>query len=188
MASAGETPAPAAVRHVVYRGWFTLDVHDIPARMQSLMDLAAEMGGFLESRQGNVLVVRIPAHRFEEVTPRLRTLGRLDDTLTRIQAQDVTEEYQDLELRLKTRRDYLDSLRTLLQAGGKLEEKLAVQREIAKVVEEIERLEGRLRLLKQQVALATVTVTLRPAYKGPTQIFRLPWEWLNSLGVEYILQ
>ncbi|MBM4372927.1 MAG: DUF4349 domain-containing protein, partial [Deltaproteobacteria bacterium] len=123
----------------------------------------------------------------DAVEPRLRELGRVDDRLTDVRAQDITEEYTDLELRLKTKRDYLESLRGLLEQAGKLDEKLAVQQEIARVVEEVEAMEGRRRLLRQLVDLATVTVTFRLAQAGARRTFRLPWEWLDELGLEGLL-
>lgn len=187
---ASEQPASTEtfVRKIVYRGWFTVDVYDIEKERQALVDFVVELGGYLEQQQGSMVVVRVPAKDFDTVLPRLRKLGRVDDALTNIQAQDVTEEYQDLELRLRTKHEYLESLRKLLDQSGKLEEKLAVQKEIARVVEEIERMEGRLRLLKQMVSYATVTVTFRPAQTGPSRRFKLPWHWLDSLGIESLLR
>ena len=62
-----------------------------------------------------------------------------------------------------------------------------MQKEIARLVEEIESLEGQLRLMSQQVALATVTVTFRLAHSGPKRTFRLPWGWLDALGIENLI-
>jgi hypothetical protein len=179
-------PAPVQ-RKIIYTGWFTVDVYDIPAAQARLIDEVTAMGGYLQQQNGNQLVLRIPAEAFEKMEPKLRELGRVDDSATIIRAQDITEEYYDIELRLKTKKEYLESLRELLEQSGKLEEKLAVQQEIARVVEEIESMEGRLRLLSQLVSYATVTVSFRLAYTGPSRTFRLPWQWMDYLGVEYLV-
>ena len=97
-------------------------------------------------------------------------------------------EYFDVKLRLRTKENYLQSLYKLLDSAGKLKDKLAVQKEIARVVEEIESLKGRLRFLRQQVAHATVTVRFRQAHSGQKRTFKLPWEWLDELGIENLVR
>jgi hypothetical protein len=182
-------PAAAAIiRKVIYTGRFTVDVYDMLAVQKAVQEFVESKGGHLQQLSGNTMILRIPSASFREVEPQLRTLGRVDDRLTDIRAQDITEEYYDIELRLKSKKNYLESLYKLLDEAGKLKEKLAVQQEIARVVEEIERLEGRLRLLGNQVSLATVTVTLRLAHSGSKRTFKLPWGWLDTLGVENLVR
>jgi len=175
-------------RMIIYTGSFVVDVYDIKEAQGKLIEFVKGEGGYLQQMSSYTVVLRIPADKFALVEPKLKQLGRVDDTLTDIRAQDITEEYYDLQLQLKTRKEYLESLRKLLDGAGKLEEKLAVQKEIARVVDELERIEGRLRLLSQQVALATVTVTFRLAHSGTKRTFKLPWEWLDELGLEYLIQ
>ncbi len=184
----GGEPAPAFKRMIVYTGRFTVDVYDLRHAQQILVDFVTAHGGYMQQTTANTLVLRIPAEHFEAIEPALRKLGRVDDSLTDIRARDITEEYHDLELRLKTKRQYLESLRSLLAEAKNLEEKLAVQREIAHVVEEIESMEGRRRLLQSQVALATLTVTFRLAHSGPRRTFRLPFRWLDELGLEILMR
>ena len=42
--------------------------------------------------------------------------------------------------------------------------------------------------MSQNVALATVTVTFRLAHSGPKRTFRLPWGWLDALGIENLIR
>jgi len=180
--------APAEFeRKIIYTGWFTVDVYDIAETQKKLLESVTAFGGYLQTQSGNQLVLRIPADKFDAIEPLLRKLGRVDENLTRIQAQDVTEEYYDVELRIRTKRKYLESLHKLLTTSGKLVETLAVQKEIARVVEDIERLEGRLRFLASQVSMSTVTVTFRLAHSGSDRTFRLPWDWLDELGLDRLL-
>jgi hypothetical protein len=187
---AGQTgghPEPIQ-RKVIYTGRFTVDVYDVKESQKTIMEFIKSKGGYMEKLSANTLVLRIPSEHFALIEPQLKKLGRVDDNLTDIRAQDITAEYYDLELRLKTKHQYLKSLNKLLESAGKLKDKLAVQQEIARVVEEVERLEGRLRLLGNQVALATVTVTFRLAHSGSKRTFRLPWGWLDTLGTENLVQ
>jgi len=175
-------------RKVVYTGWFTVDVYEIREAQQKLVALAEGMGGYMQETSGPVVVVRVPAEKFEQIEPELKKLGRVDDTQTRIQATDITARFVDTELRLKTKKKYLQTLTRMLEQAGTLKDKLEVQKEIARLVEEIESLEGQLRLMSQQVALATVTVTFRLAHSGPKRTFRLPWDWLDALGIENLIR
>ncbi|MBN2498866.1 MAG: DUF4349 domain-containing protein [Deltaproteobacteria bacterium] len=182
----GAAPGPVE-RKVVYTGSFTVDVYEIKKAQAELLDLVKGLGGYMQETRGHVMVVRVPAEKFESIEAELRKLGRVDDSLTRIQAADITARYVDAELRLKTKRRYLDTLTRMLEQAGSLKDKLEVQKEIARVVEEIEALEGQLRLMQQQVALATVTVAFRLAHSGTRRTFRLPWDWLDALGLEQLI-
>jgi len=180
-------PAQKTQRKVVYTGWFTIDVYEIRKAQKELVALVEGMGGYMQETSGNMVVVRLPAEKFALIEPELKKLGRLDDSLTRIQASDITARFVDTELRLKTKKKYLQTLTKMLEQAGTLKDKLEVQKEIARMIEEIESLEGALRLMKQQVALATVTVTFRLAHSGPKRTFRLPWGWLDALGIENLI-
>ncbi len=186
IADAGK--ASEIVRQIVYTAWFTVAVYDLDAARKKLVEFAESYGGYLQSRNGQTLVIRVPGEHFAAIQPYLEKLGKVDHDRTDIRAEDVTEAFMDMQLRLRTKKQYLESLNGLLTQAGKLEEKLAVQREIGRVVEEIEAIEGKLRLLKSRIAFATATVSLKPAYTGPTRTFRLPWGWLDTLGVEYLVR
>ncbi len=188
--TAADVPAAdpaAAERQVIYNGRFAVQVYDVRRARRDLIAWAKGQGGHMQATRGNQVVLRLPAERFDAVEPALRELGRVMDERTVIEARDVTAEVMDVELRLKTKRDYLATLSDMLAADGSLEDKLAVQREIARVVEEIERIEGRLRLLRSQIVMATVTVDFELATAGSQRTFKLPWDWLDWLGLEQLL-
>jgi hypothetical protein len=76
-------------------------------------------------------------------------------------AQDVGEEFVDVTARVTNARRLEERLNTLLSTRtGKLDEVLRVERELARVREEIERYEGRLRYLSTRVATSTLTITV----------------------------
>jgi predicted type IV restriction endonuclease len=79
----------------------------------------------------------------------------------RVDSQDVTEEFYDVEARIRNKKKEEDRLLQLLDtATGKLEDVLAVERELSRVREEIERVEGRLRVLKDLTSLTTINLSV----------------------------
>jgi hypothetical protein len=80
-------------------------------------------------------------------------------------AEDVGEEYVDITARVTNSKRLEERLVTLLSTRtGKLEDVLAVERELARVREEIERYEGRLRFLRTRAAVSTLSVTVHEPF------------------------
>jgi hypothetical protein len=103
--------------------------------------------------------VKIPAPRYDEAVSSLSTIGKVETVNS--QAQDVGEEYVDVTARVTNARRLEERLNSLLSnRTGKLDEVLRVERELARVREEIERYEGRLRYLGARVATSTLTITV----------------------------
>jgi hypothetical protein len=80
-------------------------------------------------------------------------------------------------------------LAALLARVEKVEESLKIERELERLTGEIERLKGRMRFLQDRNAYSTITVSFQP--KEPDHIndelFRLPFDWLDSLGLQWLL-
>lgn len=105
------------------------------------------------------LELKIPAARFHEVQDALDSLGTVE--WFNVAVEDVGEQYVDLEARLANARRLEARLVELLATRtGRLEDVLAVERELARVRGEIETVEGRMRYLRSRVALSTLTVQL----------------------------
>jgi hypothetical protein len=86
-------------------------------------------------------------------------LGELQTTRT--DSQDVTAQFTDLQARISNKQVEESRLVVLLQRpNARLTDILQVERELSRVRGEIEQMQGQLRLLANQSALATVTVTL----------------------------
>jgi hypothetical protein len=106
-----------------------------------------------------------------------------------VQAEDVTEEFRDLEVRLKSARAVQARLTELLAKAAKVEESIAIERELDRVSGEIERIEGRIKYLKDRAAFSTITVRFQPKEKeqvGGHEV-RLPVRWLYDLGLKRLL-
>jgi hypothetical protein len=105
------------------------------------------------------LTLRIPAARFEEAFRRLAALGKIESR--QIHTQDITREYFDLETRLRVERDAEARLREVLRnRTARLSDIVEAERELTRVVGEIERTEGEKLFDDRQVAFATITVEL----------------------------
>jgi len=103
--------------------------------------------------------IRVPAENLNALVADLESLDGLV-TYKSITASDVTEEYVDLETRLINKRSYLEQYRQLLKNARTIEDILKVREQIRVLEEEIESVEGRLKYLKNQVALSTLDLTL----------------------------
>ena len=93
----------------------------------------------------------------------------------KVTGQDVTEEFMDLEARIKNQKALELQFLEIMKRAGKVEDALSVQRELAEVRTEIEKLEGRRRFLENQASLSTINVTLQP----PTQIVNATGFWYS---------
>jgi hypothetical protein len=93
------------------------------------------------------------------LTGGLAPLGRVE--YVNVQAQDVGEEFTDITARVANAHRLEQRLIDLLATRtGKLSDVLEIERELARIREEIERMEGRLRYLKAHVATSTLSVTV----------------------------
>lgn len=166
----GMDPAvtPAAARMVHYQGYAELRVGKQQEATDALIALATAAGGGLEQQYGTTIVLRVPVARFREVFDAVLKVG--DVNRKSIAAEDVTEAFSAVELRLSTAKARRDRLVTLLARSRDEQEKLALVREIQEVSEEIDRLEQSSRTLQRLADFSRITVVLqqRPAltWKG----------------------
>lgn len=128
-----------------------------------------ESGKNYESVYRNI-VIRVPSASFDafitEISQGVKHFDRKE-----ISAQDVTEEYIDVEARLKTKRILEKRYFELLSKATKISEMLEIEKELSAIREEIEAKEGRLKYLKNQVAMSTVHLemyTSNPSESGAT--------------------
>ncbi len=181
----GGEPA-ASKRMIIYTAGYVVSVYDLEDSAKKVVKMAEDAGGYVATQTNDVIVVRIPAARFREVVEKLEAVGRVVDK--RLQALDVTEQHTDLSLRLAAKKKYLETLQNLLDKAQDAKAMLEIQKEVGRVVEEIEAMEGKLRYLADQVSYSTITVRLHLATKQAYRTFRLPFGWIESLGIEHLVR
>ena len=173
-------------RKMTYSASYVLGVYQIWPVMEKLEYLAKKFDGYVQKQTTDTIVLRIPAANFTEARDNIETLGRVMEKS--IEANDVTEKYTDLSLRLKMRQAYLQELQGLLEKTTDVKQMLAIQQEIAKTVEEIEVLQGKLNYLANQVAYSTIAVRLVKTYEQKGTRISLPFYWIQTLDLEYLLK
>jgi hypothetical protein len=135
---------------------------------------AAELGGYVVSSQTSgdeqysfaTVVFRVPAQRFDEALAGVQGLARRVHSRT-VTGDDVTEEYVDLEARLRTLEATRDRLLELLERSQRVEDALSVNTALTDVQGQVELVKGRMQYLKQSASLSTITVELQPVPVTP---------------------
>lgn len=172
---------------IVYTATLTMAVYQVQPNLTAVERIAKEKGGFLAIRGDNRITVRVPRERFEDA---LGAIEKVGDVLHRdVTAEDVTDQYTDLEIRIKNARAMQTRLKQLLEKAA-VKEALDIEKELARVTEELELMEGKLKLLKDKIAYSTITVVFegRGAALSGAQKVRLPFPWLNQLGLVNLLR
>ena len=182
---------------VIHNGQASVEVDKLDPAIVKLRQLAAQLGGYIgnssmsggrEQVKSATLELKIPAQRFDQAINGLGTLGKVESVNST--AEDVGEEYVDITARVNNAHRLEDRLIALLGTRtGKLQDVLSVERELARVREEIERYEGRLRYLKSRVATSTLSVTVHEPLpilgQGPGQnpiVAAIRAAWRNFVG------
>ncbi len=188
LASQTGATQPASARVLIYSAGLQLAVTDIQKALARAQELAEEAGGYLQSMSQSQITVRVPAKAFEEVLGKLEAMGQVLDKS--IQANDVTDEYVDLALRLKNAEALRDRLLAILEKATTVEDMLKVETELNRVREEVERLKGRLADLDRRIAYSTIEIAFVEAATPTAKKRRpqAPFRWLDDLGVESVLQ
>jgi hypothetical protein len=177
-------PAPSRDL-VIYTARFTMAVYQVDQGIALVEKIARDNGGYLGQKKDREITVRVPRGRFEAS---LAAVDRVGDILHRdVQAEDVTDEHVDLEIRIKNARTMQKRLSDLL-AKAAVKEALEIEKELHRVTDELERLEGKMKLLKDRVAFSTITVAFEPrgAVLQSARV-RLPFPWLGALNLPALL-
>jgi len=133
--------------------------------INEVIRLAQRYGGNVQSTaiedsgdgRGTV-IVRVPSASFEDAIEDLSEIGRLESQF--VDTQDVTEEFVDLQSRIRNARSAERVLLDLMGEASSIADTIRVQNQLERVQENIERMRGRLRVLKDQTSFSTVAVDL----------------------------
>jgi hypothetical protein len=160
-----------AERMLIWRGALDLEVWNVSNAVAQAAALVQQQGGFVEQKSGNEeasasLRLRVPVAKFKAAVGALEELGTV--TRRHISSEDVTEQYVDVEARLKNKVALRDRLKQLLDKATGVKDVLAIETELNRVQSDIDAMTARLKVLKGQADLATLEVSFtRKAILGP---------------------
>lgn len=199
LASKHEASSDANAPLLIYEGTLGLMIPkgDIARSMDEVIDVAESVGGHLAGRTERAVQVRVPSAQFRLAMVELAKLGEV--TQRAVSAQDVTEEFHDLEVRLENLRATRDRLEKFMAKAKNMQEMLTVEKELERVAQQIDQISGRLRFLRTRAAFSLVTVSFSPKPETPKTIAEppappppprgvsLPVDWLNQVGLSNLM-
>lgn len=172
-ANAPITPSDVVAGSMLVRvGKASLQVDSLEAGIGRVRDVARRTGAVIantsmdggrEQTRAASLELRVPSERFDEAVSGLSPIGKLESV--NVSVQDVGEEFVDAQARMVNARRLEQRLIELLaNRTGKLTDVLKVEGELARVREEIERYEGRLRYLRSRSSVSTLTIAVHERF------------------------
>ena len=161
---------------IVKEGFMSGQLKDYAKDKSGVMDVIKKSGAYISSENelkeaykiSDEILIRIESSKFDLLVVDLEAkLENLD--YKRINATDVSEEYYDLQTRLKTKREIEKRYLEFLAKAKNVEELLQVEGQIRIIREEIESKEGRLQYLADRVSYSMLTLTIYQDldYSGP---------------------
>ena len=164
-----ETPAPASAnRKLIRNATAELEIVSFDDAMQKITAFANEEHGYVATtnsqKQANgklrgQVIVKILPENLDPFLQKLRGLGELKNQT--LGTEDVTKAYFDTDARLKNAHVMEQRLIDMLNTKtGKVSDLLQVEKELGRVREEIEKMQGELKYWDSQVQFATVTISL----------------------------
>ena len=171
---------------VIKTATVTIEVGDdeLQDTIQNATTTAEKYGGFVVSTNVSerdddptgAIVVRVPATRFGDALGDLESLGKVDSEA--VSGQDVTQEFVDLQARLRNYSSQEAVLLRLMDRAQSVADTIRVQSELQRVQLEIERLRGRITYLEDQTAMSTIELRIAEtgALADPPGEFEKAWE------------
>jgi hypothetical protein len=166
---------PVSNRLIVKNAELELTVENTDIAINRSLGIVQEYGGYIISNQtwfngeGKYasLAIGVPSESFEEMMRRLKDLAVVVTNET-ASGQDVTDEFVDLESRLRNLEATADRIRDFLKDANDVDKALEVSNKLSEVEQEIEQVKGRMAYLKDRAAFSTITLQLVPQLPTPT--------------------
>lgn len=169
---------PNIERKIIKNADIMLQVDDYSIAAEAIKQKAASLGGYVSNESVNTmgrevaingyLQVRIPALGFDSFLSGVEGLGKLKNR--NVYSQDVTEEYVDVESRLKALRTKEERLLAILNKSGQLNDVLAVENELANTRAQLESLQGRLRYLDNRADFSSISINIEQLVASTKEI------------------
>ncbi|MEO8799879.1 MAG: DUF4349 domain-containing protein, partial [Polyangiaceae bacterium] len=183
---ASQDAAPHKSDFLIYTASMTMAVYQVEPGLAAVEQIGKDLGGYLAMRNDTSITIRVPRASFDEA---IRRIGLTGDVIHKeVSAEDVTDQFVDMEARLRNAKAMRDRLQELLQRAA-VKEAIEIQAQLGKVTEEIERLEGQLKLMRDKIAYSSIAVNFAARGSGALRDMplRLPFPWLQELGLPRLM-
>ncbi len=167
-----QNPPTVTERKIIRNADLNLEADAPEESQQKITAIAESKGGFVvESQQSSsnvktttrdvvTMTIRVPSAKFNEALEEIRkTASRV--IVETVKSDDVTEDFIDIEAQLKAKKALEAQFLEIMKRANTVEEALNVQRQLAEVRGEIEKIEGKKRFLENQSSLSTIKVRLQ---------------------------
>jgi len=163
-------------RKLIKEGRVEFETDNISSTRKLIFESIEKYKGYTSSDQeyksigrvSNTIVIRVPAKNFDLLlNDATKGITKFDSK--NIEVKDVTEEFLDIQARLKTKKELENRYLELLKKANSVTEILEVEKQIGQLRSEIESIEGRLNYLKSKVSLSTLTLTFYQSIPNETE-------------------
>ncbi|WP_052675936.1 DUF4349 domain-containing protein [Paenibacillus sp. IHBB 10380] len=163
----GRDTADDINKKLIYTADIVMEVEDYGKSQSEIRNMVSLAGGYIvgftenqsKEEQGGTFTLKVPATGFSPFLDKLEKLEH--ESLQRsINGQDVTEEYMDLEARLKTKVLMEVQYMEFMKKATKPTELVTFANELGQIQEEIEQTKGRMRYINNNVSYSTIEIRL----------------------------
>ena len=159
-AGAARGDKPKAVvdgRKLKRNAWMTVEVDDEDAIRPTIEEASAyaqSIDGYIARESSHSIEMMVPGEKLDAALKRLEKLGEVTDR--NVSVADVTSQYVDLKVRIDNLERTRQRLQLLMQQSNKVEDVLAVEKELSRVTSQLEQLQARMRTMQRQTSYASI--------------------------------
>lgn len=158
--------AETVERKLIKEGQVEFETDDLNSTRETIFEAVKKYKGYVSSdqefkspgRKSNMVIIRVPADNFDNLLSDA-TQGVKRFESKEINVKDVTEEFLDIQARLKTKKGLEQRFIDLLKVAKNVTEILEIEKQIGELRSDIESIEGRLKYLQDRVSFSTLTMT-----------------------------
>ena len=191
--------ADSVEQMLIFTGQLSLQVEfgETAETIDAAVGLAVAAGGYVAELTDTSLRLRVPSKRFRKLMTQIEGLGEVQSR--GVTALDVSEEFHDLEVQLANLEATRARIEKLLGQTKDLNQILTIEKELQRVTSEIDRLEGRMRLLSSQAAFSTLSLAIRERAKQqqeleiatepppPPRTLSSSASWMSEVGIDGLM-
>lgn len=179
-------------RKLIRSGNIYLQVSSLEDSAAALEAWVSKYNGYVSSSNqysnSNNFTVRIPAEKFDEAMNSISGIGKVKSRS--VQAEDVTDSYYDLKTRLETKKLLREKYNQYLKKAENIKDLMEIERNLNNVISEIESMEGRLKLLTNQIDYSTISIymeTATPAFSPSYSINKIDFKRIGYNIVNFVI-